>query len=217
MPPRTSSSYSILFHFLMSQSDRIPAEEFGEALQRYQDAVDANEPREAEAAAYEIFALAEQWSDQNPSPESGLSMAAGECAERGDWAGAEALYRQILALPDSQPMSEYRAHSELAGLLHRLKRSAEASAEEALATVAARRAEVPILLIMALVDQAICLLSEHRFDEATPVIAEALSLSANDRAYGQLRAQALLARSRCALHTATLPPRPAISTRPFTC
>src|SRR4029079_4869247 len=56
----------------------------------------------------------------------------------------------------------------------------------------------------ALVDKASLLLAQGKFDQAMPVIDEALSLTADDKECGQLHARALACRARFAIHAGDL-------------
>jgi tetratricopeptide (TPR) repeat protein len=184
----------------MSNDSPTPDEAFGELHKRYLEAVEAGDADSVEAAALDIFALAGEYFEENPSAALEAICAASDCEERGDWVGAERLYREVLSASGIEPMTECQAHSYLAALYRLQNRATDASAEYLRAVEAARRAETPILVATALVDLALSLILEERYQPAETHLVEVLGLTAEDEAYGQVRARALLARAACALH-----------------
>jgi len=188
----------------MSSEDPGPDESFGKLLQHYQRAVDAQESENATGAVYDIFALAEQWCDENPSPDFALTLAAAECEERADWCCAESTYNQILALPEAEPAVEYKTHSSLAGLCHLLRRECDSMDHVRRATAAARRADLSILLSMALQNEARCLIRCGQTTDACIAIAEAISVIDDDRMYNQMNASLLTLRAECAVRNGAL-------------
>ncbi len=186
---------------MSSDGSTFDDEGFMELLRRYQDAVDAGDAADAEAALGEIFDFAEQWCEDDPSPDLALTTAALECEEEGDWAGAEATYRQILSLPGLEPHKECRAHASLAGLCLLLHRELDALSHARRATAAARREDTPLLLPMVLQREARCLIRCGHLEEAQAVVAEALSEIGEDKACSQLRASILIMRAECAVRS----------------
>ncbi len=184
----------------MSSDGATPDEPFAKLMQQYQRAVDDWDFEDATGTVHDIFALAEEWCDENPSPDFALTITAAEFEERADWSAAESAYNQILSLPDIEPAVEYKAHGDLAGLCRLLQRDSDALAHVRYATAAARRADLTVLLVMALQGEARCLIKCGQISEACNVIAEAISVIDDDKMYNQARASILTLRAECDIH-----------------
>lgn len=178
-------------------------EAFGKLVERFQPAVDARAFVEAADVVHDVFSLASEWCEQNPSVDLNLTIAAAECEENADWSTAESMYIQILSLPDTEFPTESRAHSRLAGLYRLLHRDSDAL-DHARRATAARRADLPSLLLMALEDEVRCLIKCRHIAAACNAVAEALSVIGNDGMLNQNRASMLTLRAECALHNQTL-------------
>jgi len=76
-------------------------DKFTRGLDAFQKSVSARNAEQVEAAALDMLAAATEHAEQNPTPQLTLKLAAGECEARGDWAGAEACYRKVLALEEA--------------------------------------------------------------------------------------------------------------------
>lgn len=183
----------------MSSDDATPKEPFGKLMQQYQRAVENQDFEDVNSAVHDIFALAEEWCDENPSPDFDLTIAAAESEERADWGAAESAYNQILSLSHLEPATEYKAHSDLASLCRLLGRNSDALDHARCATAAARRADLSVLLAMALQGEARCLIRCGKVAEADNVIAEAISAIDDDKLYDQMRASMLTLRAECAI------------------
>jgi tetratricopeptide (TPR) repeat protein len=177
--------YSTKLH--MSSNDSTPDEPFGKLMQQYQRAVENRDFDDASDAVHDIFALAEEWCEENPSPDFELTIAASEFEERADWGAAESAYNQILSLSGLEPTTEYKTHSNLASLCRLLGRNSDALAHSRYATAAARRADLSILLAMALQGETRCLIRCGAIADAVNIIAEALSAIDDDTIYIQMR------------------------------
>lgn len=176
-----------------------PEQAFEEIAERYLDALDSQRFADAEDAVLDVFALAEEHCEQNPSPALALTVRATHAEEVADWDAAESAYRKILALPGIDPVIEYKAHADLYGLYRILNRDGDAFHHARLATNAARRADSRVVLTMALRGEARCLLWRNEATDADPVIAEALSLLDDDRMYKKMRAGVLVVRAESAI------------------
>src|SRR5947207_807296 len=93
-----------------------------------------------------------------PPPDLVLKEKAAECEAKADWQGAEARYREVLALIGSTGKAHQlsKAHYDLSRLYLLLGDVQKADACGRLATAAAREAGVFPLLVMALENQAWC-------------------------------------------------------------
>ena len=188
----------------MASEEPTPDESFGKLLQQYQRAVDAQDFEDATGAVRDIFALAEEWCDENPSPDFDLTMAAAEREEHADWGGAESTYNQILSLPDVEPLVEYKARSSLVSLCRLLRRESDALDHARHATAAARRADVSIVLSMALRNESQCLIRCGHITEACNVIADAISVIDDEKMYNHMNGSILTLRAECAIRNGAL-------------
>ena len=66
----------------------------------------------------QVFLLAAEHAGKNPTPELSLREEACECEARRDWAGAEAIYRKLLAMAES---SDHAPHAKF-GRIHKAQR-----------------------------------------------------------------------------------------------
>jgi tetratricopeptide (TPR) repeat protein len=132
--------------------------EFEKAIQTYSDAVAAERPDEAQNAAMQALFLASQEAIRNPTPSLLLKEKASDCEEKGDWVGAEAAYREVLALEESLDNFAMiaKAHMDLSRLLRLLGRLEEAWQFACQATASARRATVFPVLVMMLTNELLC-------------------------------------------------------------
>ncbi len=189
----------------MSSDERLWDEYLGELFERYRRAVISGASADARDAILETFSIALTSFEENPTRDLSLTIAAGECEENAAWDAAESTYFEILSLPDIEPSTEYMARGKLACLYRLLHRDSDALDQTRLATAAARRADIPIVLSMALRGEARCLIRCGQIDDARQALAEALSLFDNgkmcfDDMHGQSRAAILTLRAECALH-----------------
>lgn len=182
----------------MPPDDATPDEPFSKLIQQYQRAVENRDFGDASDTVHDIFALSEEWCDENPSPALNLTIAASEFEERADWGAAESVYNRILSLSDLEPATEYKALSDLASLCRLLGRDSDALGHACRATAAARRTDVSILLVMALQREARYLIRCGQIAEAGNAIAEAISAMDDDKLYNPLRAGTLTLRAECA-------------------
>lgn len=169
-----------------------------ELLQRGRIAIEAGLSIDAEETAEEIFDIIGERGQRNPPPDWELTVLASECESRGDWQGAERAYQKILELAQ-EDHALYKAHQNLAALYLLVKRDAMAIDHRRLATAAARRSELSILLLMALREESWSRLHCGQVEEAKILVSEAFAvLDQNpDKNYGRSLISSLILRAAC--------------------
>jgi tetratricopeptide (TPR) repeat protein len=177
--------------------------EFEKAIQSYADAVTTERPEDAQTAAMQALLLAAEESLKNPTPSILLKHKAGACEEKGDWVGAEAAYREVLALEESlgNAAAISHAHMELSRLLRWLGRSDEAWQSARHATAAARRTDMFTVLVMALINESHRALDKEDYTQAMAAASEALQVVESGKIFDLLRAKSQIARAKCLLAT----------------
>jgi hypothetical protein len=183
------------------RDDSPPEADFVQLLQGYEEAVRAGRFSEADAIAGNVLALAVQQAIEEPSPELLLQMEAQRCEAAADWQGAEVAYQKVLdrAVTTGEVASQYKAFSDLSKLYQLVGNDAAALEQARSGTEAARRADMPILLAMALEQQAGCALRLTLMSEALSALDEALQPMGNERMYDVLRGRCLVLRAECGL------------------
>jgi len=182
-------------------------EAFVQQLYAYEEAVEAGRIREADSIACNIIAPMFQEASDNPTPELLLEIEAERCLAAADWEGAKAIYRKLLdriAASDGLEShgSRYAAFSRLSGLLGLLGDETAALEQARSATAAAREADMPILLGMALEQQSRCALHLGMTSDALRAVDEALRVLGSDRKYDIIRGSCLVLRAELALKAA---------------
>ena len=174
-------------------------DKFMRGLDAFQKSVSARNAEQVEAAALDILAAAAEHAEQNPTPQLTLRLAAGECEARGDWAGAEACYRKVLALEEATGNCSLisNTHLDLSNLFRLIGDLEQADACVRAATVAARQSGVFPLLVMVLVNQVSFALARSDVATALEAASEAVAAVEAGPGYDGLRASALVARARC--------------------
>jgi tetratricopeptide (TPR) repeat protein len=177
------------------------------ALEAFQQGVEANNTEQVEAAALVAMAAAAAEAEKNPTPELELKQEAGECEAHGDWAGAEACYRKVLALEQATGNGGaiFKAHYDLSRLFLLIGDLDKADAGARAATAAARLAKVFPVLAMALENQAICALRRSDHAGALEAASEAVAAVEPGRIHDGSRAGALVTRARCRMASGDLP------------
>ncbi len=168
-------------------------------LGAFQQSAEAGNNEQMEASALAIFAAAAEDAEKNPTPQLTLKMEAGGCEGRGDWQGAEACYRKVLALEESTGNhgAISKVHYDLSNLFFLLGDLEKADAWARTATAVARQSGIFTLLVMALGQQASCALARSDFAAALEAASEALAVIEPGRVFDRLRAGAWVARARC--------------------
>jgi tetratricopeptide (TPR) repeat protein len=172
-----------------------------EFVQQYQAAVQAGRMEDAEAAAWNLVALMGQQAATQPDPEMLLLTEASNHEAAADWPGAEVAYRKVLerAIATGDVTSQYRAYAGLSGLFQLVGAHTTAIEQAHSATAAARQADLPILLAMALERQAACALRLNQLSEALSAVEEALRCMVDEKVYDVQRGRCLILRAECNL------------------
>jgi tetratricopeptide (TPR) repeat protein len=149
-----------------------------EALDAFQKGASTGNSEQMEAAALNAFVAAAEEAERNPSASLLLKNAASECEARGDWAGAEARYREVLALEEASGNHGliFKARYDLSGLFQLLGNLERASAWVLAATDSARQADCFPLLFMALENQARFALKRSDYAGALEAASEAVAI-----------------------------------------
>ena len=169
------------------------------ALGAFQQANSTGNVEQAEAAALEAMQLAAEEAEKNPPPERALQEAVSQCEVQGDWAGAEAGYRQLLALQVAAGNCGliFQAQHSLTRFYLLLGELDQAEACAPAATAAARQADLFPLLVIALESEASCALRRADLDQALAKAQEIVTIMEPGPANDFLRAGALVLRALC--------------------
>jgi tetratricopeptide (TPR) repeat protein len=167
-------------------------------LERCQAALDAGLSIDAEESIKDLFAAVSDWTDANPSPDWDLTVEAANCEARGDWNGAEAAYQKMLAIA-REPHELHVAHRNLAALSLLLNREAAVIEHRRMATEAARKRDLTILLLMALEQESWSFVAFGRWNDARNCIEQAFQILVQDvdQEYTQFLGVNLILRAQC--------------------
>ena len=176
-----------------------PDAAFLSAILAFQKAATGKNAEQAEAAAWDALRLAAERAENDPSPLMRLTRKAGECEANGDWAGAEAAYREALSSLEAaeQPVLMVKAHVDLSRLFGLLGQWDKASDCARVATAIARRTDIPWVQVLALRAEATCALARSDNADALRAATEAVELHSTDPIFELSRAQVLVLRARC--------------------
>ena len=205
--------------------------QFEQKIMAYSKAASAGQHDAAQAAALEALAMAAEEAERNPTPDLLLGMEADQCEEAGDWDGAEAARRKVLALHESglaqfdaaakacaadstavQPDDDRwrffgliaKANVDLSGLQKRRGKLDEAWSSALAATAAARRANCWPLLHLALQNQATLALEREDSASALAAASEDVQQIEPGALSNSMRLRALVMRARCLTVTGDL-------------
>jgi tetratricopeptide (TPR) repeat protein len=159
----------------------------------------SNNPEQAEAAALNLMKLSVERAEREPTEMDRRTRSAWECEMRGDWKGAEALYRGILALPETSanPPVLYKTHSRM-GALQSLTGRIKEAVESARAEIsAARHSGLGILEVNALIHEARLLLGLGDHTAALKIASEAVAAAESIPNFKQGFSHAHIVRARC--------------------
>ena len=172
---------------------------FMRGLKAYQQSAEAGNSGQMKASALEMFAAAAEEAEKNPTPQLTLKLEAGNCERRGDWQGAEACYRKVLALEESTGNhgAISKAHYDLSNLFLLLGDLEKADACARRATAIAHHSGAFPLLVMTLEQQTSCALARSDFAAALEAASEAVAVIEPGRVFDKLQAGAWVARARC--------------------
>src|SRR3954452_1288914 len=132
--------------------------DFQKKIEAYASAAEAGDQDTATQAAFAALTMAGFEAMNNPTPEIVLGQEAQEHEAAQNWAGAEAAYRKLLALHEASgnPVFVIKPHLDLSRLFSLLNRHDEAWEQACAASEAGRKADMFMLLIRALDNEAEC-------------------------------------------------------------
>lgn len=186
---------------MSAKGDNSDEQEFLELLKRNRDQVNAGLFTDADETVQQIFDLVERQAAENPSANWHLTLEVVEHESNRDWPRVEATYQKILALAQ-EPFEQYAAHRDLAAFYQLTYQGDLALAHHRWATQAARKADMKMLLLMALRDEAAHLLKTNQLEDAAVLISELIALHEddNDLLSGTIHGGTLALRAHCHLH-----------------
>ncbi len=176
---------------------------FGELGLTAVDAANAGKDKEAQQAALTLLMMASAKALKDPSDDWVLAYEAARFVDAGDWVGAEAAYRKLLALREQEGRAGMIAHVQfdLSRLLRHLGRLEEAWGYACAATEVGRREDLPSLTVMMLENEALCALERKEVLRALASVKEALSLLKQERMQNGVRMRMLTIRAQCLLES----------------
>ncbi len=173
--------------------------ELQEVIGSWAEATSAGKTQEANAAAVQALVMAGWEALKNPTPSLLLQQEADDLEHKGDWSGAEAVRRKVLALQESAGDFGAKAQLDLCRLLRVVGRGDEAWQFAVAATASARRTEMFPLIYMALENEALCALDRVTLPEALAAASEAVQIIEPGKLNELMRASALTTLARCLL------------------
>jgi tetratricopeptide (TPR) repeat protein len=172
--------------------------EFTNILERFQNAMAADNPEEATNATENVFSHLEQRHlERKQTPQDRMTDEAMEFEASGDWVGAEATYLKILELPGIDLPKVWEIHSKLASLFRLLGHSTEAIVHARLATKASRELDLVSAQVMSIQSETRLLLEMGLPGTALPLLDEALELVNQDSMFDGMRPGLLVQRAKC--------------------
>jgi tetratricopeptide (TPR) repeat protein len=175
---------------------------FEDAIVSWAELNSTGKPEEIHAASCQLMSMVIEERLRNPDPEVLVMDEADDLERKGDWQGAEALHRKLLAVKQESGNFGWIAkmQMDLCQLLRAVGRYDEAWEFACAATEAARRWEATyLLLVMALLCKSGC--ASDRGDSANALAAasEAVALLKPEKLTDKMRAKALTARAKSLL------------------
>jgi tetratricopeptide (TPR) repeat protein len=175
--------------------------EFQKRIEAYASAAEAGDQEATTQAGMAAFMLAGMEAINNPTPEILLAQEAQEHEAAQNWAGAEAAYGKLLALHEASgnPRFVVKPHLDLCRLFWLLNRRDEGWEHACAASEAGRKADMFMLLIMALDNEAGCALDRGEVERALAAASEAVQAIEPGKIFDHARARALIRRAECLL------------------
>ena len=170
--------------------------EFEKVIASWAEATSADKTQEAHNAAIRVLIMAAEHALKNPTPSLLLQQEADDLETKGDWSGAEAARRKVLALKETAGDFGTKAQLDLCRLLSLVGRGDEAWQFAVAATASARRTEVFPLIYMALENEARCALDRATLPEALAAASEAVQVIEPGKLSELMRASALTTLAR---------------------
>jgi len=191
---------------LVGPSDEAFDKKFQELVMTAGEAANAGKDEEAEQAAYTMLMMAGAKAMKSPSPQLQLANKASACESAGDWAEAEATYRELLALHErsGSPVQCAKPHCDLSRVLRFLGRLDEAWSHARAACECARPADLSPLTVMMLENETLCALERKDFSRALADAEEALQLLKPERMQNGIRMRTLTLRAWCRVESGDL-------------
>jgi tetratricopeptide (TPR) repeat protein len=170
----------------------------------YGKAINEGHHQKAESLAMQMMQIAMlRAMNEKPSQEMIWKQMAGECEERGNWAGAEEALKNALAIERDHKTRELavKTHLDLAGLYELLGRRNEAIAEIDAAVERSRDSEIEAIRAMALEAKTKILLANGDAAAAKETAADALRAIPDEKIHALIKARllVLLGRSNAVL------------------
>jgi tetratricopeptide (TPR) repeat protein len=183
---------------LAGPSDEEFQKKFQELVMTAGEAANAGRDEEAQQAAMTMLLMSGARALKDPGPDVTLANEASRCESAGDWAGAEAARRKLLALREQEGRAGMTAKAllDLSRLLRLLGRLDEAWSYACAASEAARREDLAPLTVMTLENQALCALDRKDVPGALEAAERALSLVKPERIQNQMRMRTLILRAQ---------------------
>jgi hypothetical protein len=175
--------------------------DFQQMIESYAEKASAGKTEEADAIALRFVMMAGEEALKNPTPDLLLKRKAEDLEQAGDWAGAEAARREVLALEEASGNFGLvaKAQLDLSRLLLAVGRLEEAWEAACAATASARRTEVFPLLAMVLESECFCALARTDLPRALAAADEQVRIIEPGKLWDRMRAKALATRARCRL------------------
>ena len=181
--------------------EQVAAEkQFEQCCNDYGKAINEGRHQDAEGIAMQMMQLAMvRAMNEKPSQEMIWKQMAGECEDRGNWAGAEEAFRNALALEHQGKVREVavKTHLDLAALYEMLGRGPEALAEIDAAIELSHNSEITAIRTMALEAKAKILLAASDPAAAKAIALDALGPIPDDKLHDLMKARMLALLARC--------------------
>ncbi len=175
--------------------------EFERLLQAYKEAQESDDIKLSETIILQLFAIAQEEAERNPTKRGRLIEEAQEHEEAARWEQAEAAYFQALALAETEGIAGMisKSHYDLGRLYEILGKTDNALQQAGAALKSARKANMEPLVLMALTIIFRCHLLKGDVASAAVVADEAVLIMPPDKIYDTQRAGALMIRAQCRL------------------
>jgi tetratricopeptide (TPR) repeat protein len=181
--------------------------ELRRALESIQNPATMRNAEQLETAGLTLMQAAAEWAKAHPSPDQDLEEELQRRTEALDWSGAIETLQQLTvrASKRGEPQGVFRWQQNAGNLFGLLRQSEAAQAAARAATEAARRVEdMPILLALALQNEASLNLDQGQARQALAQVTEALVQLGTRNATRLARARALTLRALCHLELGDL-------------
>jgi tetratricopeptide (TPR) repeat protein len=169
--------------------------EGAEYLEEWESAKREGRHEDAEAAVLKLMAFAAEHAGDFKNPVDPYYEQADACEEVGDWAGAEAAYRQAIEVADSPAMA-FHSRDKIVNLFLLLNRNADALVEARSNVSDAHLSGISMIDYMAQYTIAVCAMLAKEPEESVRAADEALAALPDDLPVELQKARALTVRAR---------------------